>query len=168
VNFGRRWRVPKLVLAIPGSAEFLARAPGVWQKRAAIIKARSPLSPLLPCSACSRLSSPLLSLSSPLLSAPLSSPLSPLLVSSRFVSSRLASPHLASPLASCCCCRARARSLTRPFARSRFAGWRYPPLQLPHARNRKGETAAARASARVERKKIGRADDGGWSSYRSR
>lgn len=41
MNFGRRWRVPKLVLAIPGSAEFLARAPGVWQKRSAIIKAHS-------------------------------------------------------------------------------------------------------------------------------
>lgn len=48
MNFGRRWRVPKLVLAIPGSAEFLARTPGVWQKRAAIIKAHHPSTPLLP------------------------------------------------------------------------------------------------------------------------
>lgn len=121
MNFGRRWRVPKLVLAIPGSAEFLARAPGVWQKRTAIIKARSPLSPLLPCPACSRLSSPLLSspLRSPLFS-PLSSPLfSPLLSSCHPASSRLVSSRLSSSLASCCCrARARARSLTRSLARS--------------------------------------------------
>lgn len=56
-----------------------------------------------------------------------------------------------------CYCRAfahsLARSLARPFARSRFASGGDTLLRLPHTRNRKGESAATCAGARVERKK---------------
>jgi len=90
---------------------------------------------------------------------------SPLLSSSLLSSPLLSSCHPVLPRLTSCCCRALTRSLARPFASPGGSG---TLLRLPHARNRKGETAAMCASARVERKKIGRADDGGWSSYRSR
>jgi len=135
VNFGRRWRVPKLVLAIPGSAEFLARAPGVWQKRAAIIKANPPPSPphfprlASPCPIPSRpvplhlatklcraaplLTSPHVPLSIPLLPAPL--PLLP-------------SPRLASPCHHAAAARSLARSPVCSVPLRRVAA--YPPPTL--------------------------------------
>lgn len=66
---------------------------------------------------------------------------------------------------------ARTRSLVRPLARTvplrRVAA--YTLLCLPLSLGiGKGRPPVVRAGARVERKKIGRADDGGWSSYRSR
>jgi len=148
VNFGRRWRVPKLVLAIPGSAEFLARAPGVWQKRTAIIKARFP-SPL-----------PLLN---PPTSHPSSLPRAPALPRSLALSTvhfpcrvsrpapRLVASRLASPRFGSCCCRvlARSRSSVRSVLLRRVVA--YPPSTVARFESERGDRW--RASARVERKK---------------
>lgn len=144
MNFGRRWRVPKLVLAIPGSAEFLARAPGVWQKRAAIIKAHLShprISPATPLHVPSR----------PVPSRPVASRHE---ASPRLPSPHLTSPHLTTPP---CYHRAAAHSLARspvrsvPLRRVAAGGGVYPPPTTtlsPLARNRKGETARWRAQAR--------------------
>jgi len=176
VNFGRRWRVPKLVLAIPGSAEFLARAPGVWQKRTAIIKARFP-SPLpllnppslpLPCHSLSRSRALALSRSLALSlsrSLALSTVHFPCRVASRRVASRRVSPRFASLRLVLLPC---ARSLV--FVRSlgpASPGGGVPSFDRRSFRIGKGKPLARKREGRTE--KIGRADDGGWSSgYRSR
>lgn len=150
MNFGRRWRVPKLVLAIPGSAEFLARASaGGMAEARGYNKGASPSLPSFPHQP--NLASP--RLASPCRASPRSAPL-------RLYRRR----------------RRRCRAPARPLARSRFAGWCDGTLlpyihrqQLGIGKGRPRDGARWRAQARGSNgKKSAGLTNGGWSSYRSR